>query len=333
MNDRVSFRQVGKEKPGKVYKGVIIDAYNRSNQPTIPAKYEQVLAKQELRKDGFGRRAQRFILEATEPCPGPGQYQASESPSPSFSKKGFLSGFVSKLSRFRKREFATFVPGPGAYSPVHMRTMSNPSPSISPLKAPSNLSKYSTPAPGTYDIEQAWKPKDLITTFKSREERLMSVTLSPAPPPSHYSPNFASVWPAKGLTSPFKLPLNPRRFKVNMYDPHALIEEESVPGPGHYSLSSSFDKGAASGSFQHQGLDRFGNPIRLLRPRDSLPGPGAYNLPPKPLGKAPIQGSFFMSESDRAALALGPNPGPAFYKPDKGNKKKSFHLNLERRWV
>lgn len=330
MNEKVSFRQVGKEKAGKIYKGVIIDAYNRTNQASIPSKFEQILAKQEFRKGGFGRRAQRFILEAPEPCPGPGQYTSSEASSPSFSKKGFLSGFVSKLSRFRRAEFATFVPGPGAYSPVHMRTSSNPAPSLSPQKAP--LSKDRTPAPGDYEVVRPWKPKDLITTFKSREERLLNATLSPAPPPSYYSPNYTSVWPAKGLTSPFKLPLHPRRFQVNLYDPHTQVTEESFPGPGHYSLSSSFDKGAAA-SFEHQGLDRFGNSIGRTRPRDYCPGPGTYNLLPKLSTKAPIHGASFMSESQRAAIALTCNPGPAFYRPDQGNKQKSFHLNVERKWV
>jgi len=332
MNDRVSFRQVGKEKAGKVYKGVIIDAYNRTNQASIPSKFEQTLAKQELGKGGFGRRAQRFLLEAPEPCPGPGQYTNSEASSPSFSKKGFLSGFVSKMSRFRRAEFATFVPGPGAYSPVHMRTMSNPAPSLSPQKAYVDLSKDRTPAPGDYEVTRPWRPKDLITTFKSREERLLNVTMSPAPPPSYYSPNFASVWPAKGLTSPFKMPLNPRRFQVNLYDPHTQVAEESFPGPGHYSLSSSFDKGATV-SFQHPGIDRFGNPVARTRPKDYRPGPGAYNLLPQLPAKAPINGSSFMSESHRAELALTCNPGPAFYRPDQGNKQKSFHLNLEGRWV
>lgn len=43
MTDTISFRQVGKEVPGRIYRGPVTDAYNRISHPSIPTKYELVL--------------------------------------------------------------------------------------------------------------------------------------------------------------------------------------------------------------------------------------------------------------------------------------------------
>ena len=332
MADRISFRQVGKDRPGKLYRGVIMDAYNRITQASIPSKFELVLAKQEEPKEGFGHRAERFSESLVEEIPGPGQYQGgdSQSTSPSFSKKGFLGGFVSTKKRFDTHKYSTIAPGPGAYSPIHMRKLSNPAPVFTEKRTQYKKEPEKRPAPGTYDPIVSEKVKTLTTTFK----RMDSVSTSEAPGPWHYDPNYSFIHSSsQKLTSAFKLPTHARRFQVNLYDPHAKVAEEAAPGPGYYSLSSSMDRGSLNASFERSGLDRFGRPMKVKVSQFSVPGPGTYNLHPKDLEKSPVNSSAFMSESDRDPLKIVRNPGPAFYRPIIIAKKKSFHLNAERKWV
>ena len=335
MGEKVSFRQVGTERAGKLYKGVIMDAYSRMSQATIPSKFELVLAKQESPKDGFGHRASRFSLNSTMDIPGPGHYTTpADSKSPSYSKKGFLSAFVSSLKRFRPRDFATQVPGPGTYTPSHVRRSSNPATGLIPPKTGYRKRPEQRPEPCTYNPTSLDKPKVLTTSFQSKEERLLEPYLTAAPPPSYYDPKYTMVrCKSQGLTSPFKLPVHARRFQINLYDPHAQVMEDAVPGPGYYATEESFDKTQVNASFTHAGLDRFGAPVKTRKKKDDLPGPGSYNLGGKTIEKVPINGAVFMSESDRDAMKLGKNPGPAFYRPMQIAKKKSFHLNVERRWM
>lgn len=330
-NTRTSFRQAGRDLPGKIYKGNIIDAYNRSTQPSIPAKFELILEKTPPGKDGFGNKSKRFSLGDIENSPGPGQYSPdSEGNSPSFSKKGFLSAFVSNKSRFKRKEYATSVPGPGTYSPSHMRSVSNPVPSLLSTQPSLSPLKNTHLAPGYYDLERPWQPKNLITTFKSKQTRLQPLQkASLVPGPCYYSPNYHCIWPEKTVKSPFKLPLNAKRFKVNLYEPHAEVEDGGFPGPGHYSLDYK-DKNTKFGSFHHKGVERFGG---TMKEKKAFPGPGAYNIDQKTPQNRVIVGGFGASEWGKEAAERGGHPGPAFYRPEVAAKRQSFLFNLRRKWV
>lgn len=334
MGERVSFRQVGKDRPGKLYKGVIMDAYNRVSQASIPSKFELVLAKPEV-SDGFGHRASRFSLSASfaGESPGPGHYAAQHKSNPSLSKKGFLSGFVSSLQRFRPKDFANKVPGPGTYTPTQIRRSSNPTPGFVPAKSSYKRKALDTPAPGSYDPTPLTKARVLTTSFVSKADRLADQTFSDAPPATLYEPKYTMVRSqSQGLTSAFKLPVHARRFQVNLYDPHSQVLEDSHPGPGYYDPEPEV---LAGSSFSHTGLDRFGKTAqpKAKRPATSTPGPGAYEVVTISEEKAPISGSAFMSESGRLLHLRRRNPGPAFYHPMPASKKKSFHLNAERKWM
>lgn len=335
MGERVSFRQVGKDRPGKLYKGVIMDAYNRVSQASIPSKFELVLAKPQV-SDGFGLRANRFSLSTSfaGESPGPGHYAAQQKSNPSLSKKGFLSGFVSSLQRFRPKDFANKVPGPGTYTPTHMRRSSNPAPGFIPSKSSYKRKMQDTPAPGSYDPTPLAKAKGPTTSFISKADRLVDLSTSDAPPVTLYEPKYTMVRSqSQGLTSAFKLPVHARRFQVNLYDPHSQVLEDSRPGPGYYDPEALAHSGS---SFSHNGLDRFGKTAhidKVKRPFTSTPGPGSYEIVQGSEDKAPISGSAFMSESGRLQHQRRKIPGPAFYHPMQITKKKSFHLNAERKWM
>ena len=82
-----------------------------------------------------------------------------------------------------------------------------------------------------------------------------------------------------------------------------------------------------------QDVDRFGQPLRPKRAKSGVPGPGAYTVSGEKREKLPVSGAVFMSESKRDDSFLSKAPGPAFYRPVILPKKKSFHLNAERKWV
>ena len=86
--------------------------------------------------------------------------------------------------------------------------------------------------------------------------------------------------------------------------------------------------------------DRFGQPIRPLKPIDMKPGPGTYfvedegganNLVDKcfPIEEAK---SFPQAERDTNKVKRGV-PGPAYYKPALEPKKISFLFNPAEKWA
>lgn len=335
MAERISFRQVGREHIGRLYRGPNQDAYTRVSQPTIPAKEDAVLKKQDFGKDGFGRRGPRFA-QITSSVPGPGQYSQpdSNSSSPSLSKKGFLSGFVSSSKRFKPRQFATLAPGPGSYATSHRRTDSMPTSSFVPHKSHSRKVKDTPPAPGQYDLPNPHSRTSPTSVFRSTTRRPDNTFPAQAPAPWYYKPDERLVRSSsQELMSAFKRPVNGKRFKINLYDPHAPVTDDDMPGPGHYTLQNSFDKDHLSVSYSHQELDRFGQAVRSRRTKQVIPGPGSYSTPLHSPEKQPVSGAVFMSESQREFVKSSKIPGPAFYRPSLVSKKKSFLLNANNKWV
>ncbi|CAG9318947.1 unnamed protein product [Blepharisma stoltei] len=328
----VSFRQAGREVSGKVYKGSIVDAFNRLTQPSIPAKSEQVLT-QVNKKGGFGASADRFMSKSYF-GPGPGQYVAAEQElNPSMSKKGF-GGLINRAPRFKKFQYNTAVPGPGSYE-NKLRDIKTVSSVFIEGRSKSLVTKYDPPAPGQYNPKTPeGKRMGMTSTFKSKTKRLEPTNPSDAPPPWQYNVEGTMIRSSSAQnTAAFKMPVQARRYQINLYDPHSDIITDDMPGPGEYSAETGMSNIKPSPMFIVGEVDRFGKPLRPRKKNDFMPGPGTYSMA-KSDEKLPVSGAVFMSESERAWFSTEKKPpGPAFYKPAPVPKKKSFHLNSNKMWV
>lgn len=338
MDVDVSFRQVGRERSGRLYRGPNSDAYSRISQPSIPGKDDLELEKLDNGSKGFGSRQPRFSPPSKQ-SPALRQYAslpASQAPSPSFSKKGF-GGLISKTKRFGPKQFATIVPGPGSYSTsVHRRVQSNLSSIFVQPKHQSRTSKVTSPAPGQYNPSEPKPPTGLSAIFKSKTKRADNTFVTHGPAPWYYTPNDGLIRSSsQKLTSTFKKPVNGKRFKINLYDPHAPVLDESVPGPGYYVQGNRSEQESLSGSYSRSEIDRFGQSINPKKTKELSPGPGSYDIIPSLDSKEKqlVSGAVFMSESQREFLKPTRVPGPAFYKLQTNSHKKSFHLNPGQHWV
>lgn len=325
-----NFRQAGKEYTGKIYKGPMVDAFNRLTQSSIPTKSEQILSAVE-RKGGFGSSTDRFsTFEEPEIVPGPGQYKSSTAgESPSLSKKGY-GGLISKSPRFKRFQYNTPVPGPGSYTYSSLNTNGVSSVFHKPVGRahipPEN------PAPGTYEIPFSNSNISVCSPFKSKSKRYHS-SASTSPPPWQYNLK-SGISVGDKPSAAFKPPVRARRYPINLYDPHAPVPNETTPGPADYqSTTLPPINQKPSAQFIKNDMDRFGRQIKDKKPKEVLPGPGSYYLDVIK-EKVPVSGAVFMSESNRV-LIKDPNkqPGPAFYRPAPIPKKKSFHLNSNKLWI
>jgi len=142
---------------------------------------------------------------------------------------------------------------------------------------------------------------------------------------------------------------------VNLYNPHAEPEDEKHKHPEActYPIHRLFDAPRFVNDFEprldfvpgggkiynESNMDRFGLPIRPMKPISIVPGPGDYEvtepvydvLGPKP---AIAKGGFI----PEAFINRGPdenkaNPGPSYYNASKEPKKISFLFNPTEKWV
>ncbi|CEL96578.1 unnamed protein product [Vitrella brassicaformis CCMP3155] len=110
-----------------------------------------------------------------------------------------------------------------------------------------------------------------------------------------------------------------------------------LPGPGAYDTRESYKWAEWKPSFSTRGLAAFqhGKAHLPRKKTQHLPGPGAYS-PRQETVEAWARGgvvSVFQSQSGRTDFVHRAAPGPAFYEPRNVSTLKSFHLNLQRRWV
>jgi len=121
-----------------------------------------------------------------------------------------------------------------------------------------------------------------------------------SPAPGHYdninNGDFDKKWiDFDVLTHQFREPVPKKIVPVNLYNPHADPENDKKkqPEPGTYELRREFDppKFNADEDFDprlnivHGGkiyiennMDRFGMPIRPMKPIEVKPGPGEYEV-------------------------------------------------------
>lgn len=324
--DNTSFRQAGKEVFGKIYRGSVIDAYNRMSQPSIPSKSEKVLQTND-KKEGFGCSANRFTAKPSR-NPGPGYYSETSNENPSMSKKGY-GGLTNSAPRFKRFQYVNSVPGPGSYEQQSISTQGF---TIALGKTRSLKKSQDFPAPGQYDPLVPSSAKHPTSMFKSKSKRL-EVPNKVSPAPWQYTPSYELTRSSSAaLSSAFKMPVNARRHQVNLYDPHSKVGEGTAPGPGDYNTEDKNDVVRPSSMFAQSEKDRFG---KATRPKvdSETPGPGQY-VKPEGVPKAQVSGAVFMSESERKWFTTEKKPpGPAFYKPMYQPKKKSFHLKPNNLWV
>ena len=330
MGESVSFRQVGKEITGKVYKGPVIDAYNRYTQSSIPSKKEQILSPV-TKKAGFGTTQERNIWNSKKNSPGPGDYlNESAQENPSVSKKGFGS-LHNRSNRFRRAQVINRNPGPGSYDFTMSKTVPGFA-KVSQLRVDSFTNKNIAPPPGHYNPKPATSETSFYSCFKSQSKR-SSETKNENPAPWHYSPTKPLA--KNHYPSPaFAQPARAKRHQVNLYNPHEGVPAETSPGPGDYYCEPSFDTKKHNLSFIKGDSDRFGNKLRPRVVSNSTPGPGAYYKQALDPEVHQVAGAVFMSESERVWLKTeNKPPGPAFYKPVPVARKKNFHLNSNNLWV
>lgn len=340
MSVNVSFRQVGCEHSGRIYRGLNTEAYLGAPQPLLANKDDFPLEKPSEESSGFGSSEPRFSLSMKGVTPGPGQYASvpsSQATSPSFSKKGY-GGFASNTKRFHPKEFVSGVPGPGSYSTPRKRVDTHLSSIFIKPKAlkSDDSNRQLLPGPGQYDPFLPKLPSRPSAIFKSKTTRPDNAYIVQGPPPWYYTPDETLIHSnSQKVTSAFKKPANGKLTKTNMYDPHAPVEDETVPGPGHYTQESYQRTDSLIGSYTLSELDRFGGTIHTRKAKESSPGPGHYEakLPLVHKEKLPVSGSVFMSETQRDLVKSNHVPGPAFYEVSTSPRKKVFHLNLEQRWV
>jgi Sperm-tail PG-rich repeat len=319
MVEKYSLRQVGREVTGKLYKGPIVDAYNRLTQPSIPTRIEQILMTPSI-KEGFNSSADRFSSYIAK-APGPGDYDYKLSKNPSISQKSYL---ISQSSRFKNSQYRTSVPGPGSYDNRKIKTSS-----ITISGRPKSFQQDNFPPPGHYDPSTPNSTKEVTSMFKSNTKRMKSAPNADMPAPWQY--NIAKPKIPPKTTSSFVIPSNRKREQINLYDPHAKPASLTTPGPGEYNETKNISNKPSS-MFSSNSLDRFGIPLRR-RKREIIPGPADYSLD-KENTKNFVTGAVFMSESKRTLMKIrGKPPGPAFYSPMPVPKKKSFHYKATKIWI
>jgi len=298
MVDSVSYRQVGKDFPGRLFRGRLPES---SEYDSVPV---------------FGTKSARFIA----PSPRPPSVSRSITPVSGHTTLGCMG----KSKRFTPRQYASITPGPGTYSwkpaesakLIQTAFLSKESRSTSPASV--------SPAPGYYDPPKVVGQRSASSVFRSTVKRLATAKLPPGPSPGTYSPKYTSRTGA--VTSPFRQPAAKRRLQINLFNPLSKPIEDPSPGPGTYELPS------ASPPFRPLPSAVFVS-VESRFPAARHVSPCSYEVLPKAVLKQAVTMAAFKSDTSRERLVSGEPPGPAFYKPSIQPKRQSFHLNLSKRWV
>lgn len=366
----VNFRQIGRRIDGQLAKGGKHTHASRT-AASIPSKFETTLVSNSHETDGFGARTYRFS-SAERHVPGPGHYKP---PPPQLvktgaavSKRGYLSGFASKSTRFSDRQFLhdSSAPGPGSYSQVDKHRVHAYDPRKSACTAvfaspkPASPSRYPTPpGPGEYELDprrtrraKAEKSRK-SATFQSKVARFKPLGAAEklaTPAVGKYETAKAKGYLDRQGEVP--LPLSTLRSDTQrgtdtVYDRHML----KTPAPGTYEAPQAWDstkvelhkRNQHRCVFANVNVDRFGDPYEKKTDFGESPGPGWYALEQRPesraqsmptpsLVRSPFQSGVRRFDAERAVHDRA--PGPAFYHPAVSTKaKKSFLLNTTNKWV
>ncbi|CAD8207187.1 unnamed protein product [Paramecium pentaurelia] len=223
--------------------------------------------------------------------PGPGAYHLK-------SLLNLSKNFTIK-QKLQTKDYSSFQPGPGAYD-QDISTIKSHYPSYkigSELRNSQNPMDKLVPGPGQYYRERLDSLSSLqksAPSFKMpqalRKDLNDSVTITPGPGQysmpknqntqmvsmkgSKYNPNNSSFIPGPGQYNPDDSVCKHKDGSVKIVPEHKTKQllTQYFPGPGQYSVKSSLE-GPQWG---------FSKDIRQgLTKKDLIPGPGAYNIPPK----------------------------------------------------
>jgi len=179
----------------------------------------------------------------------------------------------------------------------------------------------------------------------------------PAPGTYDLNDGFDGMYDQRDLgTRQFKHPMMKKIVTVNLHNPHAPPDDKKneKPGPTSYQIHREFDvipeqvEGEEDFNqprmhtvlggkvYTDDNKDRFGLPIRPLKPIDLKPGPGTYFDEDTGMADAafPIEEAKTFAQAERKPNGkLEKIPGPAYYKAVKEPKKISFLFNPAEKWV
>ena len=227
--------------------------------------------------------------------------------------------------------------------------------------------KQSNPGVGQYNPSPAKSNANgCSSAFVSKQERAMIPTKKieqaakdPAPGDYEVGFGFDEAWKTTDEgTAAFRDPVPKKIVPVNLYNPHAEPESDKnkQPDMGTYKLNRLFDvieqpedqeyeprMNQVQGGkvYTEDNNDRFGNPIRPMKPIEIVPGPGEYETQPLiiPYGfpQPAIAKGGYISENPGVRgipQATEKNiPGPAYYNSQKEPAKISFLFNPAENWV
>lgn len=300
MEESISYRQAGRESPGKLHKGIILDKSDRSLTPV------------------FGSQSSRFNIPKPSFTCNPREI----SPLP----KHKILGCMDKSRRFKPTQYFTTAPGPGTYTLKEERKtniiksvfLSKEARSLSPIRQ--------MPAPGQYNPKEITSSRSVASVFRSNVRRIHDPPKSITPAPGHYTPNFSLIHKSYTAMS-YKKP-TAKRYQVNVYNPLSKPLPEVSPGPGSYDIPRDRSDESIPSAVFHSAEERFG------RQEELSPAPGTYEIGSNEGEKQILSVAAFRSDTERF-LRRGhvPRPGPAFYKPNLLPKRRSFLLNLHQKWV
>jgi hypothetical protein len=364
---------------GKIIRGPISNAFNRQSLGSIPSKSEKILFKDnetEVKK-GFASQCERFAQYRTQESvkysfPGPGDYENTKNlrknldTNPSFSSKGYCTGFTSKNERFDdlREYYEKYLPGPGEYNSKLSLNQDIYNKSNLRFKSLYNTNKMislkvykDNPGPGDYD---PLKPGLILNEnenspnyfFKSKEERFNiskeNVTSNPGPGKYFFDSNL-KTFNKKDSTSFFfreNIPkkLNPLE-KILKLDKNKIFE---TPGPGEYNLRKELikvEKNPTSSSRSiflindKKKFTEYENDIKIEKLKNAYRRDNSIQIQPQNIifnfenSKKSIR-SVFLSKSPRNSYTKSNHvPGPTYYHPGLLPERKSYNANEDKIWI
>uniref|UniRef100_A0A7S3RQI3 Uncharacterized protein n=1 Tax=Emiliania huxleyi TaxID=2903 RepID=A0A7S3RQI3_EMIHU len=321
--DRPSFRQVGREKRGKLRSGPLTG--QRTGAPTaaasIPSKFETTLCPNTGARKGFGSCAHRFT-EVENDLPGPGSYESARAAVRDdrvYSKKGLGVGFVSKTQR-KSLVPRNYTPAPGAYEDPRsfsreLRSRYAAGGGTSSFRPPSQrpveVVDEPEPGPGAYSAPDALEARQSAIRMHERlkaEARVAAVAKAEARQQMGF---------AQRRAAPPKPTSRQSTPAPGQYEPRRLPEGGHLASVSFRSRVPLSTEAPSSRATREQQLGI------LPRPQSGLPGPGQYQTDPPALQRALPAVHIRPSMIDRFGVPLPgatrvprvaePSPGPGQY--------------------
>eukprot|EP00501_MAST-03F_sp_TOSAG23-6_P000119 GSMAST32.ASY1.ANO1.121.1 assembled CDS len=354
-----NFRQVGQDSPQNLQNTHSIKKSIPGCPrvaPSIPSKYVvREKRSKALPSKAFGSAVNRFSVTENA-LPGPGYYYRSKytvgTSKNGHSKLGFGVGFVSKMERFKSSKATERdSPGPGHYSVDDLTAWTGRVLPSGRYDRGSNWGKglrfnstsnniNDSPGPGYYDLNRALKKtipfggrkgSSSFTSASKRDSVYRALLRQSGPAPGTYNID-KQPWLSGSGGYAFKSKTK-RNKTVAPNNPGPCSYDNIVNKKTDMNFST---KGTSA--FANTLTDRWG--VLYVRKSKNIsegtPGPGAYS--PALINSVEKQratSSWAASSTlrDGAVMRGRRPPGPCYYKPEMPKRQKSFHLNVNKRWL